>query len=64
MKIEMCDRDGTKVIVGYEYIPNDELGYDEPLFFIETNYETVTLVMGKSDLTRLSNVINFLRDGI
>lgn len=60
MEVKSVDGDKTEFTVGYEKITTED--GDTPMFWIETNLETVTLVLDKKQLTHLISTLQFLKD--
>ena len=61
MKIEMKDNGGEKFEVGYDLIMDDKQNQEVPMFWIDTPYEGVTLVMGRAEMDKLASAIQFLK---
>lgn len=57
----MKDCDNNNFEVGYEMIQNGELGYPEPLFWIDAPGECVTLMMDRKQMDQLASAIQFLK---
>ena len=63
MKVITTDADGQSYEVGYEMIYDSELDHDVPMFWVETQHETVTMVMTKANMQQLVSAINLLIQG-
>jgi hypothetical protein len=60
MKVKIRDSDHQVVEVGYEWIDGFDTTDAQPLFWIESAAEVITLHMTPNDLTQLVKTIQYL----
>jgi hypothetical protein len=64
--VKLLDKtlDGLDFEVGYELVPDDDKGTLEPLFWLETKQEVVTIAIEPKMLRCLARGILFLADSL
>ena len=64
MKKTIRDSDHHPIKVGYEWFENWEEERDEPLFWIESEWEVITLHLTKKDMAQLIKTLTMLMDNL
>lgn len=64
MKLVDKTLDGLDFEIGYDLVPDEEKGTLEPLFWIETKQEVVTLAVNPKTLRRVASAIWFLAESL
>ncbi len=60
MKRVLRDAEGGQFTVGYALYKNMDTGVDEPLFWLETKLETITLYLTPAQMERLVEKMELL----
>lgn len=64
MKIELKDADSNKFEIGYDTFDDNDGTGPKTLFWIETEWETVTMNMSTRQMDRLASAIQFIKANI